>query len=87
MGAIIALELARSLRRKYGHEPRALFVAGRRAPQVPSSEPITYNLPHEEFMEELIKLDGTPKEVIEHAELMELLQTFAGDLPRLRPQN
>jgi medium-chain acyl-[acyl-carrier-protein] hydrolase len=73
MGAIIAFELARSLRRKYGHEPRALFVAGRRAPQVPSSEHITYNLPHDEFIEELIKLDGTPKEVIEHAELMELM--------------
>jgi medium-chain acyl-[acyl-carrier-protein] hydrolase len=73
MGAIIAFELARSLRRKHGHEPQALFVAGRRAPQIPSSEPLTYNLPHDEFMKELIKLDGTPKEVIEHAELMELM--------------
>jgi medium-chain acyl-[acyl-carrier-protein] hydrolase len=73
MGAIIAFELARSLRRKYGQEPKALFIAGRRAPQVPSSEPATYNLPHDEFMEELIKLDGTPKEVIDHAELMELM--------------
>jgi len=73
MGAVIAFELARSLRRKYGREPEALFVAGRQAPQVPNSEPITYNLPHGEFMEELIKLDGTPREVIEHAELMELM--------------
>jgi medium-chain acyl-[acyl-carrier-protein] hydrolase len=73
MGAVIAFELARSLRRKYGREPEALFVAGRRAPQVPNSEPITYDLPHDEFMEALIKLDGTPREVIEHAELMALM--------------
>jgi medium-chain acyl-[acyl-carrier-protein] hydrolase len=73
MGAIIAFELARSLRRRYGHEPQALFVAGRRAPQVPNDEPITYNLSHNEFIEELIQLNGTPREVIEHAELMELM--------------
>jgi medium-chain acyl-[acyl-carrier-protein] hydrolase len=73
MGAIIAFELARSLRRRYGREPEALFVGGRRAPQVPNSEHITYNLPHDEFIEELIKLDGTPREVIEHAELMALM--------------
>jgi medium-chain acyl-[acyl-carrier-protein] hydrolase len=78
MGAIIAFELGRSLRRKYGREPQALFVAGRRAPQAPDDEPITYNLPKDKFIEELIKLDGTPREVIEHAELMELM------LPLLR---
>jgi len=73
MGALIAFELARTLRRKYDHEPRALFVSGCRGPQTPRSEPITYNLPHDEFIDELIKMDGTPKEVIEHAELMELM--------------
>jgi medium-chain acyl-[acyl-carrier-protein] hydrolase len=73
MGAIIAFELSRALRRKYDREPQALFVSGRRAPQLPRSEPITYNLPRDEFIDELIKLDGTPKEVIEHAELMEIM--------------
>jgi medium-chain acyl-[acyl-carrier-protein] hydrolase len=73
MGAIIAFELARSLRGRYGREPQALFVAGRRAPQVPNSEPITHNLPKDEFMKALIDLDGTPKEVIEHDELMEMM--------------
>jgi medium-chain acyl-[acyl-carrier-protein] hydrolase len=73
MGAMIAFELARALRRRRGKQPQALFMAGRRAPQLPKIEPISYNLPHDEFIEELIKLDGTPKEVIEHAELMELM--------------
>lgn len=73
MGALIAFELARTLRRKYDREPHALFVSGRRAPQTPRNEPVTYNLPHDEFIEELIKLDGTPKEVIKHADLMEMM--------------
>jgi medium-chain acyl-[acyl-carrier-protein] hydrolase len=73
MGAIIAFELARSLRDQYGREPQALFVAGRRAPQVSAGEQITYNLPKAEFVKELIELDGTPKEVIEHEELMEMM--------------
>jgi medium-chain acyl-[acyl-carrier-protein] hydrolase len=73
MGAVIGFELARSLRRKYDREPQALFVGGRRAPQTPNDEPVTYHLPKQEFVEELIKLDGTPKEVIEHDELMEMM--------------
>jgi len=73
MGAVIAFELARALRRKYGCEPQTLFVAGRRAPQVPNSEPATYHLPKDEFIKELIDLDGTPKEVIGNEELMEVM--------------
>jgi surfactin synthase thioesterase subunit len=73
MGAIIAFELARSLRRRHGLEPLALFVGGCRAPQTPNSEPATYNLPNNEFIKELIRLDGTPIEVIEHAELMDMM--------------
>ena len=73
MGAVIAFELAQCLRRKYDREPQAVFVAGRRAPQIPDSDPVSYNLPKEEFMEELSRLEGTPKEVLEHAELMEMM--------------
>jgi medium-chain acyl-[acyl-carrier-protein] hydrolase len=73
MGAVIAFELARHLRRQHNIEPQKLFVSGRRAPQIPRSEPITYNLPEDEFIKELHRLSGTPREVLEHAELMELL--------------
>ena len=73
MGAIIAFELARYLRREYGREPHALFPAGRRAPHVPDTDPVTYNLPHDKFIEELRRIDGTPSETFEHAELMELM--------------
>lgn len=72
MGAVIAFELARRLRRQHQVEPQKLFVAGRRAPQLPRTEPITYNLPEDEFIKELHRLAGTPREVLEHAELMQL---------------
>lgn len=73
MGAVIAFELARRLRREHDREPQMLFVSGRRAPQVPDLDPVAYNLPRDEFLAELRRLDGTPKEVLEHAELMELM--------------
>ncbi|PYT09308.1 MAG: putative thioesterase [Acidobacteria bacterium] len=78
MGAKISFEVARCLRRKYAVQPVHLFVSGARAPQLPSTEPPTYDLPKAEFVEKLRSLNGTPKEVLEHPELLELL------IPRLR---
>lgn len=78
MGALISFELARTLKREHGLAPVHLFLSGRRAPQVPDTEPLTYNLPDAEFIEELRHLKGTPSEVLEHPELMQLL------LPLLR---
>jgi medium-chain acyl-[acyl-carrier-protein] hydrolase len=73
MRAVIAFELPQCLRRKYDREPQTVFVSGRRAPQIPDSDPVSYNLPKEEFRQELGRLEGTPKEVLEHAELMEMM--------------
>lgn len=96
MGALIAFELARKLRCEYGLEPAHLFVSGRRAPHLPETESITYNLPHDEFIEELRRLNGTPREMLENPELMQLMgpvlradfqvcQTYVyTDSPRLR---
>lgn len=73
MGAVIAFELARRLSHDREIEPQALFVSGRQGPPVPDTEPPTYLLPRDQFIEELGRLEGTPKEVLEHAELMELM--------------
>ena len=78
MGALIAFELTRRLRQQYGCEPEWLFVSGRRAPQMAKGDPITYNLPRDELIAELRQINGTPQEVLEHEELMELM------LPLLR---
>lgn len=73
MGAIISFELARVLRRQYGSMPVHLFVSGRRAPQSPSPRLPSYDLPEPQFKEKLRELKGTPREVLEHPELMQLV--------------
>jgi medium-chain acyl-[acyl-carrier-protein] hydrolase len=76
-GAVVAFELARWLRRMGHSQPAIMFVSGRRAPQFSDAEH-TYDLPDEAFIAQLRDLNGTPKEVLEHPEMMELL------LPLLR---
>ena len=79
MGAIIAFEVARRLQQR-GLKPARLFVSGRRAPQIPTSDRKTYDLPDAEFTEELRRLNGTPAQVLEHPELMQLmLQVIRAD--------
>jgi surfactin synthase thioesterase subunit len=78
MGAVLAFELARMLAREAGREPLHLYVSARDAPQLPSDEPETYNLPEPEFIDYVINLNGTPREVLENAELRQLV------LPPLR---
>jgi medium-chain acyl-[acyl-carrier-protein] hydrolase len=78
MGALVGFELARLLRRAYGCSPSHLFVSGRRAPQVPDSDPPIHTLPNSEFLQELRRLNGTPEAVLQNDELMQLL------LPTLR---
>lgn len=73
MGAWIGFELARSLQSTHGIEPLHLFVSGARAPQVPSRAVPLHNLSEAEFIEALGTLKGTPKEVLEHPELMQLM--------------
>jgi len=73
MGGIIAFELARYLRREHDRSVAHLFVSGSRAPQVQFDEPSTFDLPDPEFVEELRALNGTPQEVLEYPELLELM--------------
>lgn len=74
MGALIAFELARELRRAGAAAPRHLFVSGHRAPQLPDPDRPIHALPYAEFVDELRQLNGTPAELLENAELMHLLE-------------
>lgn len=78
MGAIVSFELARLLRRQHEREPVHLFVSGRRAPQISPLQPDIHTLSEPAFLDRLRRLNGTPKAVLENAELMQLL------LPTLR---
>ena len=78
MGAVVAFELARLLRRRNQPLPRLLVSSGARAPQfrrghVPPPEP-----DEAEFINELRRLKGVPEEVLDNAALMRIL------LPALR---
>lgn len=72
MGALISFELGRELFRRHGTGPKHLFVSGHCAPQWPRNDPATFNLPPDKFAAELKKLNGTPKEILEEPELLEL---------------
>jgi medium-chain acyl-[acyl-carrier-protein] hydrolase len=78
MGALIAFSLTRQLGERYGSLPERLFVSGHRAPQLPDPDPPIHHLPEDQFIAEIRRLKGTPEEILQHAELMQLL------LPRLR---
>jgi medium-chain acyl-[acyl-carrier-protein] hydrolase len=78
MGAVVAFELAQHLRRKNQPAPKALYVSGARAPRfrlgwIAPPEP---NEP--QFIEELRRLEGVPREALENEELLRLI------LPGLR---
>lgn len=73
MGAMIAFELARDLRRYGLPLPAHLFVSGRRAPHLPSRRRRLHELDDSEFKSELRRLQGTPAAVLENQELMELM--------------
>jgi medium-chain acyl-[acyl-carrier-protein] hydrolase len=73
MGAWISFELARRLQSKHRVEPLHLFVSGAGAPRVPSRELPLYALPEAEFIEAVGGLNGTPRELLESEELMQLM--------------
>lgn len=72
MGGTICFELAREIQRQYGIKPAHIFISGRRAPHLCESESAAFHLPHDEFIAELKRLNGTPKEVLDNPEATEL---------------
>ena len=78
LGALLSFELSRWLRRYQGVLPKHLFVSGCRAPNVRGRQLGTTDLNDEQFVGLLDDLRGTPREVLENRELLELL------LPALR---
>jgi medium-chain acyl-[acyl-carrier-protein] hydrolase len=73
MGAVISFEIARLLRREEAALPVHLFISGRSAPQIQEPKMQTYDLPDAAFMEELLRLKGTPSQALEHRGLMEVV--------------
>ncbi len=73
LGALIGFELARALVRESRPGPVHLFVSDHSAPQIQNPDPPIHQLPEPDFIKKLRHLNGTPGEVLQHAELMALL--------------
>jgi medium-chain acyl-[acyl-carrier-protein] hydrolase len=71
IGARIAFELTRNLRRKWNLRPLHLIVSGSRAPHIPEPKPL-HHLSDDEFVQELRRFSGTPEEVLRNRELMNM---------------
>jgi medium-chain acyl-[acyl-carrier-protein] hydrolase len=73
LGALIAYELTRELRRRGEKLPHHLFLAARRAAHVPSRETPCHQLPDAEFIETLVRrYNGIPPAILAEPELMKL---------------
>lgn len=63
MGAIVAYELTRELRRRNTVLPSALFVSGRRAPHLPLSHPPLYTMTDEQLLAQMVDM-GAPASAV-----------------------
>jgi surfactin synthase thioesterase subunit len=78
MGAAIAFEVARLLRRRSLPLPASLFVSGARAPQFRRNHTPPQQPSDAELVDELRKLEGVPEEALADEEVMKVI------LPALR---
>jgi medium-chain acyl-[acyl-carrier-protein] hydrolase len=73
MGCLVAYELSHRLKMLEYPEPLHIFYSGHRAPNLPRRDENLHHLPNDEFKKGILELGGTPREVLEHSELMELM--------------
>jgi medium-chain acyl-[acyl-carrier-protein] hydrolase len=74
MGALVGFELTRALRRANLSMPAHLFLSAHRAPHLPDRRPHIHQLNEADFRQALRELEGTPEEVLENRELMDLIE-------------
>ena len=72
MGALLAFELTRALRRHDGPMPLFLFLSAHRAAHLPLRRQPLSDLPDGEFIRAVRRLGGTPEEVFAHPDLLKL---------------
>ena len=86
LGGIMAFELVHYIL-DHGHDmPCALFFSGCRPPDRASHEVILHTLPDQAFMEEIVKLGGTPVDVFRNKELMTIFTPIIKNYYRLYEQ-
>ncbi|WP_018693427.1 thioesterase II family protein [Algicola sagamiensis] len=72
LGSRIAIEYVKQLQALRKRLPLHFIASGSRAAHLPSDNNPIFDLPDDEFIQEIEQLNGTPKEVLENQELMSL---------------
>jgi len=73
LGGIIAYELTHKIIQEGKPQPEHIFFSGVKAPNLERTKNKIHQLPDSQFMQEIIELGGTPKEVIENEELQSIV--------------
>ncbi|CUU48846.1 thioesterase II family protein [Clostridium beijerinckii] len=72
MGSLLAYELYYKINKENLRLPKHIFFSGYKPPSIPRKERQIYLLPDDEFIKEVIELGGTPQEVEESKEMLQL---------------
>lgn len=82
LGALLAFEVTRELRRRGSPLPVALIASGARAPDCPRTEPNLHHLPDDDFIREVDqRYQGIPPALLANREFLDLfLPALRGDL-------
>lgn len=72
MGSLLAYELYYKICNENVKMPKHIFFSGYKPPSILRKEQQIYLLPDEEFIKEVIELGGTPQEVADNEELLQL---------------
>ena len=73
LGSLLAFEVTRQLARNRHKLPEHLFVSGANAPQYRSPSKNLHLLPDDALIQSLRNYNGTPAEILDNRDLMELL--------------
>jgi surfactin synthase thioesterase subunit len=73
MGALICYKLAQKIRKEKLPQPEHIFFSGRNAPHLKRRDDQKYHLmSNEDFKASVLKLGGTPPELFDHPEFLEI---------------
>jgi surfactin synthase thioesterase subunit len=73
LGSRVAYELCSRLMNRGLPLPEYFIASGSRAPHSPNENDSLHDLPQKEFIQQLKQLNGTPKELLENQDLMDLV--------------
>jgi medium-chain acyl-[acyl-carrier-protein] hydrolase len=72
LGSWLAYELGHQIKKKDGLDPVHIFFSGKEAPHIQKAEKLLHTLPEAEFCAVIYQLGGTPRELFEQREFLDV---------------